>query len=103
MAFDNIDNASGVNSPSGPAATDQQTQVTPSQDQAPQFQNPPSAATTAAGPQTSQQTQSTQQQPTLSNPSAQADPNADHPAVQKASLLRSVADPGGRPALCGTD
>jgi hypothetical protein len=101
MAFDNIDNASGVNNPSAPAPTDQQTttppstQGSPAQTQtAPQFQGPASADTTAPGSQASPSQQSAQKsaQQVLSNPSAQSDEYADHPAVKKAGLLRSVAE-----------
>jgi hypothetical protein len=92
MPFDSdtISNSGGNTPPPVPASTDQQATVTPStQNPAPQFQNPASGATAAPAQQESQQ-QNGQQM--LSNPSAQADPNADHPAVKKAGLLRSVAE-----------
>ncbi len=95
MPFDNFDNptSSSVSNPPASTSPDQQAPVT-SQDSsiqqtAPQFQNPASPATTVPGLQQSQQ-QNGQQ--ILSNPSAQTDPNADHPAVKKAGLLRSVAE-----------
>lgn len=99
MPFDNndtISNPSGSTPPPAPAPTDQQNTVTPStQDSsaqtqtAPQFQSPASAAT--AAPQQSQQ-QNSQKPPILSNAPAQDDSYADHPAVKKAGLLRSIAE-----------
>ncbi|HKV92343.1 MAG TPA: hypothetical protein VJW20_07325 [Candidatus Angelobacter sp.] len=84
-----------ISNPSGntpPPAPEQQAAGTPqdsAQNPAPQFQSPPSNITAPAAPQQSQQQNG---QPILSNPSAQTDEHADHPAVKKAGLLRSIAE-----------
>jgi hypothetical protein len=85
-----ISNPGGNTPPPAPASPDQQAAVT-SQDSsvqqtAPQFQNSANAATATPGPQ-----QQPNGQKLLSNPPAQAGDHQDHPLVQKAGVVNSVA------------